>query len=283
MRLFKINLIVLLAAISIEFASAQDVKNANGYVQIFDISSSLEKSDRQQYYFENDILRVTYLFWGERGNMKVSIQNKTDKPIYIDWSKSFYQNNMNKLGYSPENNMTPENEKIYESYLAASPTLSTMDYELNYHSATNTLFDTKAESVTKIDATSTYTRSKYHLIPGEIYKLETSAKHQTERRYDDSTKTTEVYFVEFTAENTPLKFTSFIVYSTDEAFSQEQNLKHDFYVSKIKESDAKHFRGEKVGKTMEGYPIYKFPFRESTGFYFEIDKKSSVIAKVQKK
>lgn len=283
MRIFKINLIVLLAAISLKIACAQDVKNANGYVQILDIASSLEKSDRQQYYFENDILKISYLFWGERGNMKVSILNKTDKPIYIDWSKSFYQNNMNKLGYSPENNMTAENEKMYESYLAASPTLSNMDYELNYHSATNTLFETKVESVTKIDATSTYTRCKYHLIPGEFYKLETTAQHLSERRYDDTTKTSEIYFIDFTAENSPLKFTSFIVYSTEENFSQEQNIKHDFYVKKIRETDAKNFRGEKVGKTMEGYPIYKFPFRESSSFYFEIDKKSSVIAKLQKK
>lgn len=282
MRIFRISLIILLSSFFAGITLAQDVKNANGYVQVFEVSSGLEINNRQQFFFENDIMKITYLFWGDRGKMKVSIQNKTNKPIYVDWTKSFYKNNHHKLSYAPEQNMTAENEEMYNTYLAATPTLGSMDYEMNYHSATSTMYDTKVEGTTKIEATSTYTRSKYHLIPGEFYRFDTGADHRTEQRTEKEGEMTEVYEATFDTASTPLTFLSFIVFATDENFTDEQDLLHEFYVSKIQEMEAKHFRGEKVGKTMEGYAIYKFPFRKSTSFYVEIDKKNSVTERIEK-
>ncbi|MBK8808561.1 MAG: hypothetical protein IPO21_18770 [Bacteroidales bacterium] len=276
MRIFKTGIIVLLTVFASSIALAQDVKNASGYVQIFDVRSKLDTNNRQQYYYENDLLKITYLFWGEKGKMKVSIENKSDKPLYIDWAKSFYQINDDKLSYSPEENITEENKKVYMRYLANNPTLTSMDYEMNSYSATGTLYDTKVEGVTKIDKTSTYTRSKYHIVPGDVYKFDVATVPRSEARNDEAGGMADVYEVSFDAANSPITFQSVIMYSVNESFTDEQQLAHEFYVSKITETDAKHFRAPKIGKTMEGYPIYKFPFRKSTKFYVEMDKKYSI-------
>jgi hypothetical protein len=44
------------------------------------------KDDR--YVFENDTVKIIYDFWDEEGAMRYAIENKLDKPITIDWSKS---------------------------------------------------------------------------------------------------------------------------------------------------------------------------------------------------
>jgi hypothetical protein len=44
--------------------------------------------DDDRYVFENDTVKIIYDFWDEEGAMRYAIENKLDKPITIDWSKS---------------------------------------------------------------------------------------------------------------------------------------------------------------------------------------------------
>jgi hypothetical protein len=40
------------------------------------------------YVFENDTVRITYDFWFQKGQMKFSIYNKLNVPLFIDWKNS---------------------------------------------------------------------------------------------------------------------------------------------------------------------------------------------------
>ena len=59
--------------------------------QYFTIDSSqLQKDDQKVFATENDTLRLTYSFSGGGGPVTIAIFNKTDQPLFINWSKSAF-------------------------------------------------------------------------------------------------------------------------------------------------------------------------------------------------
>ena len=273
---FVLAILTFFASLSLV---AQDIRNTNGYVQLFEVSSTIPKTN-EKYYFENDTIKVTYYFWGSRGIMQISIFNKLDAPIYIDWRKSFMQNNFDKLIYAYEAEITPENVKTYKSYLHEGRSLSSMDYEAQYQMGQKE--KKVVETITEVKPKGFYMSLRFHLVSGNFYKFPESASHVTETRSDNARETTEVYEVAFDSTNSPMKIKSVLTYSVSKDFTKQSTLTHSFWVSKIREMDTKHFMGEKVGKTPEGFPIYKYPSRKSSYFYLEIEKKNSIIFKMSK-
>jgi len=281
MKICRGIVFVLMAILAVNNLTAQEIKSPNGYVQLFQVGSSLNKVS-EKYIFENDTIKVTYYFWGNRGIMQISVFNKINAPIYIDWKKSFMQNNLDSvLVYAYESEIKPATMKKYKKYVHEGRNLSSMDYEGNAQMMGGE--DKKdIETITEVKPKGFYMSLRFNLAPGDFFKFEANASHVSEARNDDGRVTTEVYEADFNQSNSPLKFTSKLVYATTKDFAIEGKVINDFWVSKIREMDAKHFMGEKSGKTPEGFPIYKFPFRKSTSFYVEIDKKNSIVYKTTK-
>jgi len=259
---------------------AQDLKNPNGYIQLFQVSSDLSASS-EKFFYENDTIKVTYYLWANKGIMQISIFNKKDFPIYIDWKKSYMKSNLDTLVYAYESSMNAQNSKMYKSYLHEGRTLSGMDYETDYQMGEAK--KAQAESTVEVKPKGFYMSLRYHIITGFLYNLGDKATLVTEARTDDPSTTTDVYETSFDTYTTPLKFASALTYSTTKDFASSRVVSNNFWVSKIREMIAPHFMGEKVGKTPEGFAVYKFPFRKSTSFYLEIDKKNSTVYKKSKK
>jgi len=51
-------------------------------------ADNLSKNKKQEFIAENDTCRITYNFYGEKGPIHISIYNKTNKPLQVDWKKS---------------------------------------------------------------------------------------------------------------------------------------------------------------------------------------------------
>ena len=279
MKMYKGIILILFTVFSGLNLFGQDLKNANGYVQMFEVSSTIPTTN-DKYFFENDTLKITYYFWGNKGLMQISIFNKKDFPIYIDWNKSVMQNNFDKLIYAYEANMTADNSKMYKAYLHEGRSLSSMDYEAQYQMGEKE--KKKVETITEVKAKGFYMSLRYHLTSTYTYKFDDNAVPVTETRSDNSRETTDIFEVVFDSVKSPLKFSSKITYSTTKDFIKESSITNSFWISKIREMDAKHFMGEKIGKTPEGFPIYKYPSRRSTHFYVEIEKKNSIVYKKSK-
>lgn len=280
MRSFRL-LISAVAALLVSVCAAQNVKNLSGYVQVYDVESSLPLV-KNKFTYENDSIRVTYYFWGENGIVQIGINNKLDKPIYIDWKKSFYKNAEHELSYAPEIVITDENRKVYEQYAFEGRFLHSIDYEMNYNTASSNEFATKVEDVTEIKPYGYYMRLKYHLTPKQIYTFTESAKKLSEPSFENEGSFVTVYEASFDKSNSPFVFYSTVVFSADKDFSVASTIKSDFFVSKGFEMNAKHFRGDKSGKDAEGRVIFKFPYRKSSRFYQEIDKKDALEYKTVK-
>jgi len=56
--------------------------------QYVTIDGSGHRTDMQEFFEENDSVRIQYNFNGPDAPVNVIIDNKTDAPIYIDWSRS---------------------------------------------------------------------------------------------------------------------------------------------------------------------------------------------------
>jgi len=52
-------------------------------------SPEVPKNDKKEFSFENDSMRLTYNFHGEGGPIAMTVYNKMDKSLFVNWKKSF--------------------------------------------------------------------------------------------------------------------------------------------------------------------------------------------------
>ncbi len=71
-------------------------------LQVVEVGSTNCRSHDNYLFFENDTLRVVYMFWGENGVMGIFIHNKTEYPLYIDWKKCSFITGTTKHDYWDE-------------------------------------------------------------------------------------------------------------------------------------------------------------------------------------
>jgi hypothetical protein len=285
MRLVKLFASVVAGFMLISVCSAQTVRNIKGHVQVFDVESSLPLV-KNRFTYENDTIRITYYFWGNKGIMQIGINNKTDKPLYLDWKKSTFTVGDQVLSLAPEITVTTETKQVYQSYAFEGRFLHSIDYEMNYHSATNTQFETKVEDITEIRPYGYYMRLKYHLVPDMFFDMPEDAKLLSEPSSFKEGAMETVYEKTFSKADSPLKFSTSLVYFADKNEDSDNNgteTKADFNVAAAYELNAKHFRGARAGKDAEGRAIYKFPYRKSSRFYIEIPSNSALETRLSKK
>ncbi len=271
----------IVASLSVA-AQAQDVSNARGYVQVYDVASvnNLPLNEYKQYHSEKNLADVSYLFWSSQGKMQVKIENKSNDPIYVNWSKSTFTVEGVELPMTPiENDLSDSQYKVYEKYKASEPTLTDMDYEWQKITLGR---EEKKDEVTEILSKSTYTKGNYYLISNAKNEekgitMDVNAASYEEKHNSVKNQKATIYKADFTQAASPVKFTCKIVVATDKDFKNGvEVIEETFYVSSVREMDAKHFRGKRTGQTPEGYGIYKFPERKSTSFYVEINPRNSV-------
>lgn len=51
-------------------------------------STEVQKDAKKDFSWENDTMRLTYNFHGQGGPLSVTVFNKMDKPLFVNWKKS---------------------------------------------------------------------------------------------------------------------------------------------------------------------------------------------------
>ena len=72
----------------------------NSIYHVSSVQSEQVKFAGQDFAFENEHLKGIYNLWEPGGRMRFLLFNKTDQPIYIDWTKSFLMRNGVKTVYT---------------------------------------------------------------------------------------------------------------------------------------------------------------------------------------
>ena len=167
------------------------------------VQSRSVKPIESDFVFENDELRVVYNLWEPGGRMRFLLFNKTDKPLYVDWSKSFFVRNGTKTLYSQ---LPP---------LPKRASADTVRYTYQNLTAEPYRATARANPLTEIPSQTYVAIADF---PIQLVVL--------------SAKTKENLFT-YTKENSPLRFSQQLAYSFDKALTNARLVEHAFWVDKI--------------------------------------------------
>jgi hypothetical protein len=167
------------------------------------VESDQVKLVENDFVYENEHLAVIYNFWEEGGRMRFLLHNKTDQPIYIDWSKSSVERNGVKTIYS----QLPEPQRRFAD---------TVRYT----------YRTEKVEPYRLTALGTVLTE----IPPERYvAIADFPLQQTIQHVNANAKV-----FSYTKSNSPLRLRQQLVYSFDKSLANSQLIDNTFWVDRIK-------------------------------------------------
>ncbi len=193
------------------------------------LSSSLPKSQYNDFFFENDTVQIVYSFSGMDCPFVIDIFNKLDKPIYINWPQSAVVVNgeTKPINNSAGVSNTYDDFEVYTDVNNNSNTTIVNNGYGRVNSRSLNSFNTSvipAKSQLTID----------HLTLKSSFIDITQAESQ--ERTPITAYTTEPINVKkynFSHGSSPFKFRSFITYSDDSNFNTKHCVDDEFWVSSV--------------------------------------------------
>ncbi len=250
------------------------------YVQVFKTKPTSEITiEDDAYIFENDSLKISYDFWQEHGLLSFTVYNKLNIPLYIDWRKSSYVRNEQKLDYWNDIETTNASTE-YKTYTWGGsrsyynngplPGPATINSSVSNGSANTTAIKTKPERITFLAPKSKISKQQFVLFPEAGVRLSSeTAKYSKLNRTDDTAKMTTLIYRDYPPDETILAFRNFLTLSTSENFANEFYVDNGFYLNRILTMDLRHFLGPNHYK-------YELPYADSRYFYTELSRESSL-------
>jgi hypothetical protein len=216
------------------------------YVELYKTKSNLVNIDNKEYIFDNDTVRIRYSFWKERGIMYFNIYNKLNVPIYIDWKKSSFITNSNKINYwndiietKSRSSLSFDREYIYTGALF-NPYSNLYNISGTQVQVTSSK-TVRPERITFLPPNSSIEKSPVLLTTsGSLNKGDFTPKK--DYRNDDFEKKTTIYKKEYNINNTPINFRNYITISTNENFTTEATIDNQFYIGEVYIMEKLHFQ-----------------------------------------
>ena len=191
------------------------------------------------YSFENNDVKIQYDFWAEKGKLAFEIFNKTNNPIYIDWKKSSFIYNSDKLNYwiEEENSVSTSlsSSYLYINSLKQTPNASSSEYTVQSSKKI------KSERITFIPPKSKIKKCQFILNPDSLLTID--KKSPSSFLNINEKKKIKIYEKKFNEANSPFSFRNYLCYSKDEKFTSEAYIDNDFYVCRIWDVDRKYGSG----------------------------------------
>ena len=213
------------------------------FYQLFETKPSSSGISQDKFYcFENDTVKIKYTFWEEKGTVCLSIYNKLKIPLYIDWKKSSFIRNGEKMDFWQDATTT-------NSRGSSSGNSSFLFGHFNsFGLVQSSSVSVKPQRIDFIARQSTTSKIKFLLYEEKPIPLKGNSQ------------------LNYTVDSSPLVFRTFFTFSLSEKFENESYINNTFYVSRIKQIPQREFLGKAIG-TEGGKAIYEYPFKSPTCFY----------------
>lgn len=234
------------------------ISSCTSYVQLYETRPiSTLQSSADSYTFENDTLKIVYSFWANHGSLSYSVFNKMEVPIYIDWKKSSYIRNSQKINYWKDITSTSGMFNTSGSVFRGSI----------YENSLLNVTSVKPESISFIAPKSTIYLSQFALFTSPKTDLSEVFDIDSAIRTDNSAKKTELRSQKYNETNSPLIFRNFLTISTSDKFEKDAYIDNGFYLYKVTEMDKRHFQGKEIMNNDDQVVGYQLPFKTEKGFY----------------
>jgi len=188
-------------------------------------STGVAKNDHNEFVVENDSLRLIYNFSGQNGPIKISIYNKLDVPVYIDWQRSAVIVNDKTMPY------VPGEVKIEGTYSGSSYNYRPVN---GYRSTSGSIQATAylPPTVDFIPPRAIINKTTINITSGYNAYIPDAEFKKIKYPIVDGF-TANVKKAAFTEETSPLHFRSFISYSVGESSARLYTFEHSFFVSEV--------------------------------------------------
>jgi len=176
------------------------------HYQYVTLNSAIYKADNQSFVWENDSVKVQYIFSGADCPITVKVHNKLAQPIYVDWEKS-------AVIYSDGSRFSLWNDETHIN-------LATTGGAVNFRSDTFTRLETsggmkKQEQVSFIPPNSYVSVTPMAVRSTFISPLPQNLKQRVPFGNTEGSKVDKYVF---SLDNSPFTFRCFLTLSTSEDF-----------------------------------------------------------------
>lgn len=206
-------------------------------VQVVTLRGSNVRPADEGLVLDNDTLTLRYNFASERGIIHVSLLNKLNQPLYVDWKRSSLIIGQDKFDYWYD---------VADVQLAGSTYGSRYSqYAVNYLGGTIT----KEDKVSFIPPQTKLDKRQFVLIPDGHLPLSGAFRTEEEpSNMANHKKPVAVNVYNYSADQSPLKFRNYLTLSTDKDFKTEFHIDTSFWASDVKvlprDQVLTHFNGQ---------------------------------------
>lgn len=266
------------------------------YYQVYEVQAPQLKQENQSYVSENQSVKVTYDFWENKGAVKFTVQNKTDKNIYLYYPECFYVENGYSRDYYDGKEYTSSRGLAIGKSKANSVAFTgpAVLYTGGYSPAKGkgTIATTNSASAVVTSASSvTYKMPAYACIPAHSSKEFASPyvlipeAHMACESYQMNFPATQSPKTSFTEESSPLKFENRLAFSYSPDGENITQIADVFYVSSLTNYKESQILYEKEMMQCDGTRASSSSYRTKTtcwdedivntrSFYVTYNKKS---------
>lgn len=225
-------------------------------VQLITLRGNNVTPSAEGLVLDNDTLTLRYSFYGERGIMQLSLFNKLNVPLYVDWKKSAFIVGKNKLDYW---------------YDVATVNLSGSAY--SYYRSSDVVLGgavSREDQVAFIPPRTELKKQQFVVFPGGELPLAGQPnvkKEQPTYTGANPKKPVTVEEYSYLPAESPLTFRNFLTLSTQRDFQKEFYLETSFWASDMRVMPKPQLEGDVVTATSQGYGPYKHPYRSPDAFF----------------
>ncbi|MBP1638764.1 MAG: hypothetical protein H6Q17_347 [Bacteroidetes bacterium] len=189
--------------------------------QYITLDSNIYHQDQQSFVWENDTVKIRYIFSGYNCPLTVQVYNKMNQPLYVDWKKS-------AVVYGDGSRWSLWND---DSYINTSTTNSAVRVRNNTYSSSSTDgVIQKREQISFIPPNSYVSVRPLAIVNGFFKSLPQNLREKVTFGDEGNTK---VDKYSFTQENTPFTFRCFLTLSINDNFSNVTYIDKPFWVSEV--------------------------------------------------
>ncbi|MBD2751470.1 hypothetical protein [Spirosoma validum] len=220
-------------------------------IQVVTLRGSNVRPADEGLILDNDTLTLRYNFASERGVMHISLVNKLNRPLYVDWKRSSFIVGQDKLDYWYDvADVQLEGATVGSRYSR---------YSVGYLGGTISKEDMISfiPPQTKLDKQQFVLVPDGHLVLSGPFKTEQEQSNLISRK-----KPIAVSVYNYSADKSPLTFRNYLTLSTDKDFKNEFHIDTKFWAS-----DVKVLPRDQVLSNFNGTYSEPVPFKKPDSFY----------------